>query len=53
MLLLAQALHAVCPGIVVISGIWPPYKRLYYLENTLSIRFEIVWSVWLSVLGNP
>ena len=39
--------------IVVISGIWPPYKRLYYPENTLSIRFEIVWSVWLSVLGNP
>ena len=53
MLLLAQALHAVCPGIVVISGIWPSYKHLYYPESTLSIRFEIVWSVWLSVLGNP
>ena len=25
----------------------------YYPESTLSIRFEIVWSVWLSVLGNP
>ena len=53
MLLLAQALHAVCPGIVVISGICPSYKRLCHLESTLSIRFEIVWSVWLSVLGNP
>ena len=53
MLLLAQALYAVCPGIVVISGIWPSYKCLYYPESTLSIRFEIVWSVWLSVLGNP
>ena len=41
MLLLAQALHAVYPGIVVISGICPSYKRLCHLESTLSIRNRV------------